>query len=137
MEKPLTDEVFLSQIRRCTLPPEYFSHEGHLRLAWLLATTSSGASEASKQACLIIKKYASSLGAADKYHHTITEFLQRLVCDRQSRLQFTSWQSFLAANQDLILDCLSLLDQYYDNEVLFSDKAKSQYITPTKRGFFD
>ena len=137
MESQLTDTEFLAAIRACQLPAEHFTHEGHLRLAWLLTSENFNSDSAPLEACVLISEYATSLGAKDKFHRTITEFLQRLICYRQKQQQYKDWPQFLAANQDLVLDCLGVLDQYYERDILFGDQAKKQFVSPTKRNIED
>ena len=129
MNKTISDARFLQQIEDGSLPPEYFDHAGHLRLAWLLVESEPMDFAVSK-ASELIARYATSLGASDKYHATVTEFLIRLVSSRQTQAYCSSWQTFLARNSDLNLDCLQVLSQYYDKDVLFSAAAKRAFIAP-------
>lgn len=146
---PLSDQEFITLFENLSLPPEYFDHKGHLRLAWLYLQR-YGLELSIIKVAQGIKAYAGSLGATDKYHCTITQALvcimaQRLsiampLQDKQSAAQVqlltaelrhkASWQLFVSKNQDLFVDALAVLQQYYSKSLLASKKAGKQFIQP-------
>ena len=128
----LDDDTFLSQFENLTLDPVHFSHLGHLRLAWLYLD-SNDIDTASEQACHGIQRYAASLGAHDKFHMTITDSLVRIIGHRINANKIQTWESFQETNTDIITDALSVLNQYYSNERLFSDEAKVSLVSPDKQ----
>jgi len=125
----LNDSTFLSQFENGSLSPEHFDHIGHLRIAWL-HIEKFGKQEAIKRVCTGIKAYAESLGANDKFHHTITCALVAIMATRISRFQIKTWDSFLNTNPDLVNDALGVLYQYFTKERLHSEKAKQTHIEP-------
>src|SRR5215207_4190313 len=66
-----TDQVFLEKFQSCTLDPAIFTHEAHLRLAWLLITE-LGVEKAIEQLCFQLQNYVESIGATDKFNLTLT-----------------------------------------------------------------
>ncbi len=128
----LNDANFIKQFEQLTLPPEQFSHTGHIRLAWLYLSNNKR-EEAIEKAKRGIKAYAESLGAKDKYHTTITHYLVKEIADRQALQPAESWQSFITQNGDLELDAISVLLQYFSKHRLFSDKARVELIKPDKK----
>ena len=66
-----SDEAFLHDFGACSFPAELFDHEAHLRLAWLHLQQVT-----IDQAIILVtqqlKKYVQHLGAAEKYHATVT-----------------------------------------------------------------
>ncbi len=128
----MTDEEFKSQLMQQTLSPERFDHHGHLRFAWIVlneyelyqAIAAVGES---------IKRYANALGAADKYHETLTRAFTMIIFQRQSQGHYHSFNAFLAANQDLLLNAKSVLAQYYSEECLLSPDAKVYWIEPDRK----
>lgn len=74
----LPDNEFLKQFEAKKLPPEEFTHTGHLRLAWLYINQYE-LDTAIDKITHGIDAHASSLGAPDKFHYTITEALVRIM----------------------------------------------------------
>ncbi len=125
----IEDAEFIDKFESQTLDPTDFNHAGHLRLAWLylrrydletaIALISRG-----------ITAYADSLGAADKYHVTITDAMMRIVSARMQGAQDKNWRSFLHRNADLAEDAVAVLCQYFSRDRLFSDEARLSLLAP-------
>src|SRR5471030_816022 len=75
---PMTDDEFLARFTDCTLPEEHFTHLGHLRLA-CLQLQRAPFDAAVQNTCAGIRRYATHLGATDKFHWTITQALMHLL----------------------------------------------------------
>ncbi len=127
----LTDREFLKRFFELTLDPEEFHHEGHLRMAWLMLKQYPVEIAISK-GCQGIQNYAGSLGAPDKYHQTISHALFYIM---QRRGLGDNWQAFIKANQDLVVNSIAVLANFYSEDLLFSDQAKHEYVTPDKQAF--
>ena len=74
----LTDKELLAQFESCELPPTVFSHEAHLRLAYLYLKQ-AGIKQAIAKVTSGIKHYVQYLGAQDKYNETLTVAAVRVV----------------------------------------------------------
>jgi len=120
------DREFVEAFEACTLPPDLFSHRAHVRLAWLylregtLLETLTRYSEG-------IKRYAASLGAAGKYHETITWAYLFLIHERMQHDPHVTFEDFAAANEDLFGP---VLERYYSRETLSSDLARTTFVLP-------
>ena len=125
----LSDSTFITQFENLSLNPENFNHIGHLRLCWLYLNQYELES-AIEKTCTGIQLYATSLGAKEKFHRTITEFLVRMINDRNQMDPCSSFDVFLDKNEDLVTDALSLLEQYYSNDLLDSPAARISYLKP-------
>ena len=125
----LDDATFLARFENQSLSPIHFNHVGHLRLAWLyLAKWSTD--EAIARICTGIQAYATSLGAKDKFHCTVTVAIVQIMAVREAASETSSWQLFLAQNPDLVEDAIGVLTQYYSRELLFSDAARLALVEP-------
>ena len=71
MHYTLTDSEFEEKFSSCKLIPSYFTHEAHLRLAWI-HIQKHGVETADTLVNNQIKAFANSLNAPGKYHRTIT-----------------------------------------------------------------
>ena len=127
----MTDEEFIRRFEDCTLSPENFHHQDHVRLAWLylrqhptlaaLAKFSQG-----------LKKFAASLDKSARYHETVTWAYILLIQERMARGGEESWQAFAEKNADLLNWQDNILKNYYAEETLKSDLAKRVFIFPDR-----
>ena len=124
----MTDAEFLSAFEALTLDPQHFNHLGHLRLAWLYLQRHD-ADEAVARTCAGIRAYATHLGAAAKFHWTVTEALVRLLAPTSH----LPWDGFLAANAALVANARERIAQHYSAAVLASPEARERYVAPDLR----
>jgi hypothetical protein len=112
------DDTFVEEFEACRFPNELFHHEDHLRLAWIYLQK-YGRAAAETRMCDSIRRYASSLGATRKYHHTMTIAWVRL-------LAAVGPSSELLRNRDALLD-------FYSRDRLLSDEARAAWVEPDLR----
>jgi hypothetical protein len=124
------DREFIAAFENQTLDPSLFTHRNHVRLAWLFLRDAP-LLEALPRFANGLRTYATSLGAAGKYHETITWSLLFVI---RERMQDTteSFDTFAVRNPDL-LDWKSLLHRYYRPETLASEHARSSFLMPDLR----
>ena len=125
----ITDEQFLEQFENQTLNPELFDHLGHLRLAWLYLNQHR-LEIAIEKVTNGISTYASSLGASDKFQHTLTEAIVRIMANRFNSGNEDTFEAFLATNTDLVDDIWSVVNVHYSDERLNSDSARASFVSP-------
>ena len=125
----MTDDEFLTSFTACTLPPEQFSHAGHLRLAWIQLQR-HGFDQAVDGACRGIRAYATHLGAAAKFHATITVALMHLLRAAGAADRGVSWYQFVSANQDLMHNARAILARHYSSALLDSPEARDRFVAP-------
>ncbi|WP_374582599.1 hypothetical protein [Pseudoduganella sp.] len=112
----MDDQTFLRSLENCTLPAQQFNHAGHLRLACLYLAQHP-LDEAVARTCATIRAYARHLGAADKYHATITVALVRLVH---------------ALGPAALDDARAVLALHYSPELLASPAARAAFAAPDR-----
>ena len=110
----MDDHAFVSSLENCTLPPEQFNHAGHLRLAWHYLAQHP-LDEAIARTCATIRAYATHLGAAEKYHATVTVALVRLLH---------------ACGPAALADAKAVLARHYSPALLASAAARAGFIAP-------
>ncbi len=130
----LTDEIFMQQFEALNLDSSYFCHVGHLRITWLYLTKNNFELALSK-VLKGIKQYATSLGAKEKFHYTLTVSSVRIIQKRQYLKTELNFSDFLRINQDLYDNFIGLVEQYYSPNLLNSQQAKVQYIEPDRKKF--
>lgn len=131
MEKhfELNDVIFEAQFADCTLEPALFSHEAHLRLAWI-HLNKYGVDQAIANVCRQIKNYAASLGAPDKYNETVTIAAIRAVYHFMLRSKTDNFQDFIAENPRLKTSFKQLLNSHYSTDIFTSERARREYLEP-------
>lgn len=127
----LSDAEFQQQFEDKTLDPDEFNHKGHLRIAWLYLSQQPLA-QAVNSVCAGIKAYAESLGAKDKFHHTLTEATVRLISERMDSGKYRYFYEFLKNNLDLITELKQLIANQYSEELLNSERARNEYVEPDR-----
>ncbi|OCQ23823.1 hypothetical protein A7985_07755 [Pseudoalteromonas luteoviolacea] len=125
----LDNSTFLTQFEDLSLDPVHFNHIGHLRIAFIYLNEYTEV-EAIQRVCSGIKVYAESLGAKDKFNLTVTTTLLKIMASRMKSSKDKPWETFLANNQDLVLDAIGVLSQYITKEIMFSEDAKVTAIEP-------
>ena len=124
----MDDREFLDALEGCTLPGAAFDHRAHVRAAYLYSldadfVTSLGRIERA------IRAFAASLGAADKYHETITIAFLSLVRRRMFESgPEESWEAFADAHPDL-LDPQAVA-RYYPAGELKTRVARHTFVLP-------
>jgi hypothetical protein len=130
-DAPLSNDAFLAAFLDCSLPPEQFNHRAHVRVAWLLLERYP-LEEAIQRICEGIQRYAAHLGAAEKYHRTLSEAIVRLMAYGGAGAAL-SWDQFVAANAHLLADVRGVLAKYYSPERLGSSEAKRDFVPPDRQ----
>ena len=128
MSRP-SDDAFLTAFREATLPSSEFTHEAHLRLAWLHLSRSS-ADQAILDVQDQIRHYAVSLGAAKKFHSTLTVASMKLVQERMRKATYPDFEAFLSQHPELMTGFKELIRLHYSEERLASQEARMHYLEP-------
>lgn len=73
-----------------------------------------------------------SLGASEKFHHTLTEALLRIMASRKTEGQHKTFEAFLEDNQDIVKDARAVIAKHYSEECLAMVAAKESFVHPDK-----
>ncbi len=125
----LTDQEFAQQFAACTLPPQWFSHTAHLRLAWVLLKE-HGLEATQKLMCEQIQNFDRTHGDGTKYHRTLTEAAVQVVHHFVQKSKTQSFDVLLEEFPRLHHNFKSLLLSHYSEQVLFATEAQHAYATP-------
>ena len=94
----MLDRDFVEALEACTLPGTEFHHRNHVRLAWIYFREPG---DAVARFIENLRRYATSLGAANKYDDRITRTLLSVIESREP-LRYSTFDEFLASNEDLM-----------------------------------
>jgi hypothetical protein len=126
-----TDETrYLEQFEQLELGPEHFDHVGHLYMAWL-HLKHYDLEEANARVCTGIRNLADKFGVPEKFNHTLSEALMRIMAGRMND-RSDAFDAFLQANPDLVDDCRGVLARHYSDECLTSDRARAGWVEPDR-----
>jgi len=124
----LSDAEFLKAVEEATYPGDQFGHRGHLRLGWL-CLRAHGFEGGVERMRTLLRHYATSLGAAEKFHETVTRaWAERMQAALEETPEPGSFEAFLAAHPEL-LDS-RMLGRHYRKETLDSPVAKAGWVPP-------
>lgn len=125
----LDDHAFERQLEDCTLPAEVFTHEAHLRLAWIHINT-YGIEKAIENIRLQLVSYVDALGARDKYNETLTVAAIRVVYHFMLQSKSKNFQDFITEFPRLKYNFKELIHSHYGVDIFSSTRAKQKYLEP-------
>jgi hypothetical protein len=125
----LTNQEFANQFKTGTLNPDLFTHEAHVRLAWIYIHQ-FGVEKATKVISDQIKTFVILADAEDKYNHTLTVAATRIVHHFIQRSDAKTFLDFLQEFPALKTNFKGLVEAHYSGGICFSDRAKKEFIEP-------
>ena len=125
----LTDTQFEQQFQARTLDASLFSHEAHLRLAWI-HIKKYGIEKALQNIPMQIIHFVDNLGARDKYNHTLTIAAIKTVYHFTLKSTTTTFKDFIQAFPRLTNNFKGLLACHYQFDIFNNELAKEVYIEP-------
>jgi hypothetical protein len=79
-----------------------------------------------------LKRFAEKQGSPQLYHETITVAFVLLINERLAESRGASWQDFAAQHADLLSWKPSILDRFYRDVTLWSDRARQTFLMPDR-----
>jgi len=109
-----------------------FSHRAHLQLAYE-ALCEGDLVEVLPPIDQALRSVARAHGHPEKFHTTLTTLWLLVVQERLAREPASSFEAFLAANNDL-LDSRGLARRYYREGTLADPVARQVFVLPDRLG---
>ena len=125
----LSDLEFEQQFQDCTLNPELFTHEAHLRLAYI-HINKYGVKLAERNITSQLKAFVIHLGALDKYNETLTLAAVKAVYHFTLKSKSSDFQSFVLEFPRLKSNFRELMASHYSVDIFNSNKAKKEFLEP-------
>ena len=125
----LTDTEFERQFEHCELDPSIFSHEAHLRLAWIHITR-YGIEKALENIQLQLQQYVRHLGAEDKYNTTLTVAAIKAVYHFILKSKSDTFEELITEFPRLKNNFRELMGCHYAIDIFNSEKAKRKFLEP-------
>ena len=125
----LSDAAFERSFKDGTLHLSLFSHEAHLRLAWI-HIKKYGIEHAIENICDQLKSFVENIGAKDKYNTTVTIAAIRAVYHFSLKSESNNFVDFIEEFPRLKDNFKTLLGQHYSVDIFSSERAKKSYLEP-------
>ncbi len=125
----LTDSEFVRLFANAELEADLFTHEAHLRLAWL-KIRDHGVEDAIDIIRDQLKHFVASVGAQNKYHETLTVAAVRAVHHFMLRADHASFDEFIRHTPELKTRFKELISSHYSIDIFDSDEAREVFIEP-------
>ncbi len=128
---PSDDAALLAAFTAGTLPGAAFTHATHVRVAFLFLRTHADFGAAAPAFRAALRRYVAGLGAADRYHETLTWAYLALCQERMEGHEDADSQAFLARCPDLVDHHGGALARHYDVPALLaSPLARRVFVLP-------
>ncbi len=125
----LTDSEFANRFADGTLEPKWFTHLGHLRLAWILLRR-HGLPRAEALICRQIQDFDQMHGDGTKFNYTVTVAAMRAVHHFMQRSLAVDFPTFIAEFPALRSNLKGLLATHYSVDIFSDSRAKHRWLEP-------
>ncbi|HEU5047483.1 MAG TPA: hypothetical protein VFT64_06535 [Rickettsiales bacterium] len=124
-------EFFLAAFEGCKISKAEWTHEAHVRMAWLYLKAYGDWTSALPIVRNGIKRLNQSHGNMNGYHETITIVYLQLVAERlEDSETVLSWPEFMRKYPELLDYNSPAFLRYYSRELIFSQQARQQFVAP-------
>lgn len=130
----LNDEAFEHQFATLTLNPALFSHEAHLRLAWI-HVNKYGVDQAALNLCEQIRIFDQTFDDGTKFNVTVTVAAVKAVHHFMQKSETTSFADFIEENPRLKYNFKELLACHYSGDIFRDKAAKVTWVEPDLESF--
>lgn len=125
----LTDLQFEDQFRSGELAPELFTHEAHIRLAWIHVGR-YGVEQASRNICAQIQAFDRRHGNGTKFHHTLTVAAVKAVYHFRQKSTASTFVDFMLEFPQLNNNFKGVVAAHYSPFIIRLPRAKREYLEP-------
>ena len=130
----LTDLKFEMQFANCSMDPNLFSHEAHIRLAWI-HIHKYGVEKACDNVCVQIQKFDRVFDEGIKFNHTVTVACVRAVNHFIQKNKIEKFDHFISTYPQLETNLRGILDCHYGFDIYNNKMAKEEYLEPDLLAF--
>ena len=125
----LNDDLFEEEFAACTLDPKIFSHEAHMRLAWI-HIKKYGVDRAVENICIQLVAYVEHLGSRNKFNKTLTVAAIYAVNHFINRSHTNTFKDLIEEFPRLKFNFKDLMAAHYGIDIYTSPAAKENFMQP-------
>lgn len=129
-----SDEVYEQKFEEGKFPPLYFSHEAHLRLAYI-HLKKYGLDRSIDHMCKQIYDFAIKYGATMKFNATVTYASLQIMYYYMNEGESDDFPSLMEEYPHLLRDFKGEIQKYYSWDVFRSPEAKAKIHEPDLKPF--
>lgn len=130
----LNNEEFEKAFQTQAIEPRLFTHEAHLRLAWI-HITKYGVEQAIENISTQLLQFFHYVGARDKFNKTVTVAAIYAVHHFVRKSKTNAFVGFIQEFPQLKNNFKELLGTHYSENIVNSKKAKQEYVEPDLQPF--
>lgn len=129
----LDDDELVARFEALAIAPAQVRHREHVRLAYAMLR-GADFGEAAVRFRRALRRFAGAVGAADKYHETLTWAYLALVAQRMAEdPTVTSSHELIARHPDLVDHHRGVVARYYDvAAITASPLARAVFVLPER-----
>ncbi len=129
-----SDAAFEKQFKHGLLHPSYFTHEAHLRLAWI-HITKYGLENAIENITSQLEAFTKLNNEETKYNKTVTIAAVRAVFHFILKSKSDNFRDFIDEFPRLLFEFRDLLGYHYAFNIFDSEEARTTYLEPDLQPF--
>jgi hypothetical protein len=129
-----SDEVYEQRFRDGKFPPLYFSHEAHLRLAYI-HLSKYGLKQAIENMCTQIYNFAIKYGATMKFNATVTYASLQIMHKYMNKGLSQNFSDLMLEFPHLLKNFKAEIQKHYSWDVFRSPEAKAKIHQPDLKAF--
>jgi len=130
----MTDDEFIVAFEAQAISRDDWTHEAHVRMAWIYVTGETELDDAINKARTGIQKLnAANNVEAHLYHETVTwAFINIIYAKVKAEGKDTQkgWGHFRDTHPELFDKDRPILRRYYDEGILATDEARKSFVAP-------
>jgi len=130
----LSDSDFEEQFKNCTLIPDLFTHEAHLRLAWIHVSR-YGQEIAAEHLCFQIAKFDKTFDTGTKFHKTLTIASIKIIANYIQKSFSDDFEEFLEEFPSLNYNFKEIISAHYSYNIFEHPTARVEYLEPDLEPF--
>ena len=132
--KRFSDEVYEQKFREGKFPPLYFSHEAHLRLAYI-HLEKYGLEQSIENMCTQIYDFAIKYDATTKFNATVTYASLQIMYHYMNNGESSNFSELMEELPHLLIDFKGEIHKHYSWDVFRSPEAKAKIHHPDLEAF--
>jgi len=124
--------ILVKKFQDATLSLDLWDHYGRLRIVYyaLMKNGYKKTIDPNGWLCQTWIKYKTSIGHKKLWHYTLTRFWVNIIYELQTKNRYRTFDELYKDNS--YIHAGSLFKQYYTPEVIFTQKARTEWIPPNK-----
>lgn len=127
----LDDAALVAAFEALAVAPADFRHHEHVRLAFAMLAREPDLAAAAARFRAALQRFAAHIGAAAKYHETLTWAYLALIAEHMHGNAYASSLELIAAHPDLLDHRGGAIARYYDvAAITASPVARAVFVLP-------